>query len=70
MTDGMLQRGQMRIVGTRCPSLKLQIQSLIYDKWGERPDHKCVDHATDDLRYVCAGLYEGRMATIAKTVYR
>ena len=70
MTDGMLQRGRMRIVGQNCPSLKLQIHSLVYDRHGERPDINCVDHATDGLRYLCCGLWEGRQATIGRTVYR
>ena len=68
MTDGMLQRGVMQIVAEDCPNLKLQIQSLVYDKHGERPDIKCVDHTTDTLRYLCAGVYEGRQSTMGRTL--
>ena len=70
MTDGMLQRGEMRVVAKRCPELNNQLYSLIYDKHGEKPDIKCIDHGTDDLRYLATGLYAGRRATLGKVVYR
>lgn len=69
-TDGMLQRSKMQICAVLCPGLTGEILSLVYNRFGERPDASCVDHATDALRYLCCGLWEGMGATIDSMVLR
>ena len=66
VTDGMLQRGQLAICGVRCPGLKTEIQSLIWDRHGEKPDPNCVDHETDSVRYMAVGLSSFTGVTIIK----
>ena len=68
--DGMLQRGLMRIVSANCPELVTQLYTLIWNKHGDAPDLNCVDHATDDLRYVGCGLSHLRAATAGREIRR
>lgn len=70
ITDGMLQRGKLQINSKACPELNVDIQSLIYNKYGDAPDPNCRDHGTDDLRYLATGLWEGRSVSSGGTQYR
>lgn len=60
ITDGMLQRGMLQLVAAACPNLNLEILSLVYNRYGDAPDPACSDHATDALRYLACGLWEGK----------
>lgn len=70
ITDGMFQQGQLRICEDYCEELVIEIRSLVYNKYGDAPDLKCSDHATDAERYKACALSEVMVATTPKTVYR
>lgn len=67
ITDGMLQRNKLAIMSANCPSLTLEIQSLVYNTNMENPASNSVDHATDALRYLACGIWEGR-SSVPQTV--
>lgn len=68
--DGMFQREAMVIVAAACPNLVAQLYTLVWNKHGDAPDLNCVDHCTDDTRYVACGLSHLRRATTAREVRR
>ena len=71
ITDGALQRQRVKICQSRVPQLSVQLQSLVYNKYGDAPDPKCIDHATDDLRYLVCGISDMFSANADnKVVYR
>ena len=63
ITNGMLQRGEVVINEDMCPALVTTLQDLVYNKIMEKPDPNCIDHATDDMRYLCCGVSELRKST-------
>lgn len=66
ITDGMLQREIITVNKSMCPELEVERESLIYDRHGERPDPKCIDHATDCLRYGACGVSEIMTARVGR----
>lgn len=64
--DGMLQRKELLIMGANCVPLVAENYGLIWNRYGDKPDPKCVDHSTDAERYLACGVYEGHAVTAGR----
>ena len=62
-TDGMMQRGRLQVIKENCYNFELERQSLVYNRYGDRPDPNCVDHIMDATRYMACGIWEGAYVT-------
>ena len=69
MTNGLLQMGLLEINTERAPALTTEIEDLIYNLLMQKPDPKCSDHGTDDMRYIGVEISELMKATYGAQRY-
>ena len=63
ITNGDLQSRTLLIDDGQCPSLVSELEELVYNARGDKPDPNCSDHATDALRYAACAVTAQRGAT-------